>query len=148
MPKDPISELDILECLIALKKCRGVTTPVVTGTDIILERSDFARLCDMCDEDMIVGACKTYGHSALLAVLDQVPGRVTVYDVTLTWHMHAAGLDPTLYPPRPIIARYLDDLSMQSCEVALDFAFELRRATTGLGNSFSKPLINREKIEG
>lgn len=148
MPKDPISELDISACILALRQCRGIAMPVVTGTDIILERADFARLCDLCDEDMIVGACKTYnGRSALLAVLDHVPGRVTVYDVTLPWHMHAAGIDPTLYPPSPIIARHLDGMSMQSFETALDFAFELRRATTGLGNTFSKPLINREKIE-
>lgn len=147
MPKDPISELDISECVRALRQCSGITLPVITGTDIVFLRPDFAKLCDFCDEDLIAGACKTYGgKTALLAVCDPILGRATVYHATLSWHLHSAGLDPTLYPPRPIIARDLKEVSMDALEDLLDVAFEAHCKMTGLGNSFSKPLINREKI--
>jgi hypothetical protein len=133
MPKDHISELDISECVRALRQCRGVTLPVITGTDIILQRPDFAKLCDFCDEDMIVGACKTYrGKTALLAVCDPILCRATVYHATLSWHLHAAGLDPTLHPPRPIIARDVPELSMDALEHLLDLAFEVHRTKSCL----------------
>lgn len=133
MPKDPISELDISECVRAIKQCRGVTLPVVTGTDIVFLRQDIAKLCDFCDEGLIAGACKTYhGKTALLAVCDPVLGRATVYHATLSWHLHSAGLDPMLHPPRPILARYLPEMSMDALEHLLDLAFEVHRTQSCL----------------
>lgn len=128
MPKEPISELDISACLDALR-CVDVKMPVVTGTDIIISRTDLAKLCDLCDEDLLAGACKTYrSKTALLAVCDHTLGRATVYHASLSWHLHSAGLDPTLHPPRPILARDVPEMSMDALEGLLDAAFELHQA--------------------
>jgi len=129
MPKKPISELDISACALAVKHHRGVSAPVQTGLDVIFARPDFARLCDLADETVLAGACKTYdSRIALLAVCDELALRCVVYDVTLPWHLHAAGADQMTFPPSPLAARYVEKYSLAALERILDDAFAARRA--------------------
>lgn len=129
MPQNTISELDVAACAAAVKHHCGVSAAVFTGLDIVMSRKDLARLCDLADETILAGACKTYGGTvALLAVCDDLALRCVVYDVTLPWKLHAAGGDPHIFPPSPLAARYVDEYSLEALERILDDAFTNRRA--------------------
>lgn len=126
MPKNPISELDIAACVDAVQHHSVVRVAVKVGLDIIHVRDDLYMLCDFIDETPI-GACATFGNSALLAIIAK-PGSCAVFDVTLPWHMHDAGADHRAFWPKPLIAEYVREGTIGELDRILKAAYAYRQS--------------------
>lgn len=126
MPKNPISELDISACVDAVQHHSVVRVAVKVGLDIIHIRDDLYMLCDFIDETPI-GACATFGTTALLAVIAR-PGSCAVFDVTLPWHMHDAGADHRAFWPKPLIAEYVREGTIDELDRILRAAYAYRQS--------------------
>jgi hypothetical protein len=127
MPENPISELDIAACVDAVQHHSVVRVAVKVGLDIIHVRDDLYRLTDLLYEDLLLGACATFGNAALLAVIVN-SGSCAVFDVTLPWHMHDAGADHRAFWPKPLVAEYVREGTIEELDRILKSAYAYRQS--------------------
>lgn len=127
MPQTPISELDIAACVDAVHHHSVARVGFNTGLDIIHVRDDLYRLSDLVDDTILLGACATFGTTALLAVVAK-PGSCAVFDVTLPWHMHDAGADHRTFWPKPLLAEYVREGTIDELDRILKAAYAYRQS--------------------